>query len=74
MEASLRPDGERPNQQIRIQGDAVLAPDAAYEWTTRIRHKYIDASVAPGAADQVQHRPRTLIRVQPRSFVAVASS
>ena len=40
VEAPHRPDGERPNQQIRIQGDALVAADTGYEWTTRIRRKY----------------------------------
>lgn len=73
VEGALRADGERPNQQIRVQGDAVVAPDVAYEWTSKIRRKYIDATTASGVADQVQRRPRTLVRVEPRSFVAVAS-
>lgn len=66
IEDALRPDGERPNQQIRVIGDATVSVDPDGEWTRRIRRKYIGEPVAP-------ERERALITVVPKVFHAVAS-
>lgn len=68
IEDELRADGERPNRQVRVTGDAVLAPDTDYRWTDRIRAKYLGA-----AGDRPQNRERVLITVRPREIVAIAS-
>ncbi len=40
VEDELRTDGERPNQQVRVTGDATISTDTDDLWTTRIRNKY----------------------------------
>ncbi|MFF0500074.1 pyridoxamine 5'-phosphate oxidase family protein [Nocardia aobensis] len=70
VEAALRPDGERPNKQVRVIGDATVSPDRGGVWTARIRTKYVDAATC--AADNVA-RERALITVVPRTITAVAS-
>jgi hypothetical protein len=73
VEASLRHDGERPNQQVRIVGDATVGVDSAGAWTERIRRKYIDQRTAPDASHAAQGEGRALITVAPTRIVAVAS-
>ncbi|MGX1808503.1 pyridoxamine 5'-phosphate oxidase family protein [Nocardia sp. NPDC055321] len=72
-EGELRSDGQRPNRQIRVTGDAVVSVDQDGLWTSRIRRKYIgppgEALAAPGHPG----RPRVLLAVTPRSVTAVAS-
>jgi len=68
-----RPDGQRPNRQVRAIGDAELFPDRQAEWTTRITEKYVRgaataATVATRAADE-----RVVIRLRPMRLAAVAS-
>ncbi|WP_036503414.1 MULTISPECIES: pyridoxamine 5'-phosphate oxidase family protein [Nocardia] len=71
VEAALRPDGERPNKQVRVIGDATVSPDRGSVWTARIRTKYVDAVTL--AAQHAAHRERALITVVPRTITAVAS-
>lgn len=71
-EAGLRPDGERPNRQIRVIGDARLAEDPNGMWTSRIREKYIDDRIAPGAAQRDLGRARMLITIIPDRLLALA--
>jgi PPOX class probable F420-dependent enzyme len=68
-EAAQRPDGERPNRQVRITGDATVAVDTGGEWTRRIRRKYL------GAADEASRTTgeRAVITLRPKAFRAVAS-
>ncbi|AHH16843.1 putative FMN-binding oxidase [Nocardia nova SH22a] len=73
VESELRHDGERPNRQIRIIGDATLSPDRDRAWTHRIRAKYIGPTIAPNAASRNPIRDRVLITVHPRDITAVAS-
>ncbi|MFJ9369942.1 pyridoxamine 5'-phosphate oxidase family protein [Nocardia sp. NPDC101769] len=73
VEGALRADGERPNKQVRVIGDAKVSDDSNAIWTQRIRAKYIDASIAPGAVGWVPDRERRLITVSPRKITAVAS-
>lgn len=73
IEDELRADGERPNQQIRVTGDATISPDTDDLWTTRIRTKYIDQAIAPGTATRRNGRERAVITVRPRTTTAVAS-
>lgn len=49
-EAGQRPDGQRPNKQVRAVGDAVLTPDTGSAWTSRIWDKYINGPAARQAA------------------------
>lgn len=72
-EDPLRPDGERPNRQLRVVGDATLSPDPDGIWTARVRSRYLDARIAPGAAGRPPPRARTLITVTPRCLRAIAS-
>ncbi|MEV3900879.1 pyridoxamine 5'-phosphate oxidase family protein [Mycobacterium sp. NPDC050551] len=68
-EAAQRSDGERPNRQVRIIGDATVAVDIGGEWTRRIRRKYLgSAAEAPPSTGE-----RAVITLRPRHFHAVAS-
>ncbi|MFG3523997.1 pyridoxamine 5'-phosphate oxidase family protein [Nocardia nova] len=71
-EDELRADGERPNKQIRIIGDAVLSPDSAGVWTSPIRAEYTNPRLAP-AAETGSAGERVLITITPRTVRAVAS-
>ncbi|MFB7719041.1 pyridoxamine 5'-phosphate oxidase family protein [Nocardia sp. NPDC056100] len=73
IEGELRADGERPNRQVRVVGDASVTPDPGGQWTRRIRAKYIDGSIAPGIAERAVHQERSLIGITPREIVGVAS-
>jgi PPOX class probable F420-dependent enzyme len=74
VEAEQRPDGQRPNKQLRATGDATLSPDTEAVWTRRIWAKYITGSAAMRAAEAgLGNRQRVLIRIVPRRIVAVAS-
>ena len=68
-----RSDGERPNRQVRVIGDAVLTPDFDGSWTARIWAKYQRQSEPGGRAQRLLHRQRVHIVVRPRHTVAVAS-
>lgn len=67
-EAGVRADGQRPNRQVRVIGDAELAIDPDGVWTQRIWEKY-GSGVALGAPDSA----RVLITITPDRFVASAS-
>ncbi|MFD6156526.1 pyridoxamine 5'-phosphate oxidase family protein [Nocardia sp. NPDC060256] len=73
VEAALRADGERPNKQVRVIGDATVSLDPDGIWTQRIRAKYIDGSIAPDAVERPPDRERKLITVTPRKITTVAS-
>ncbi|MEU8896937.1 pyridoxamine 5'-phosphate oxidase family protein [Nocardia sp. NPDC048505] len=67
-ELGLRADGQRPNRQLRVIGDAALADDDAGLWTARIHEKYL--------RDRFEHRTRdgrALITITPALTWAVAS-
>jgi hypothetical protein len=66
-------DGERPNQQVRAVGDAVLSTDAGGAWTARIWAKYIHGSAAADPASRLSGRQRVLIRIVPSRITAIAS-
>ncbi|GAB2670260.1 pyridoxamine 5'-phosphate oxidase family protein [Nocardia goodfellowii] len=68
-ELGLRADGQRPNRQIRIIGDAELTDDRQGRWTARIREKYLraDADLIPTDDDRI------LITITPTRTWAVAS-
>lgn len=70
IEAELRGDGQRPNQQIRVVGDATVSADPESEWSQAIRRKYIDARIA---RDRPSGRERAVITLRPKRIVAVAS-
>ncbi|WP_406230978.1 pyridoxamine 5'-phosphate oxidase family protein [Nocardia sp. NBC_01009] len=73
-EAGLRADGQRPNRQVRVLGDAELATDRDGIWTARIREKYLDSASASGMAERDLACDRILITVRPNLFIAVAST
>ncbi|MEV6273819.1 pyridoxamine 5'-phosphate oxidase family protein [Nocardia sp. NPDC051832] len=68
-ELGLRADGQRPNRQLRIIGDAELADDQHGHWTARIREKYLrsSAELIPNDDDRI------LITITPVRTWAVAS-
>ena len=72
-EQEQRADGERPNRQIRVIGDALVSVDSTGDWTRRIRRKYIDGSASPDAVERGLHRGRALITISPIEMRAVAS-
>jgi hypothetical protein len=66
IEAGQRPDGQRPNKQIRAVSDATLTPDTGAAWTRRIWDKYINGPTARNALDErLGDRQRMLIRISP---------
>ena len=73
VEGGERSDGQRPNQQVRIVGDAVLRHDENGAWTRAITLRYL---CGPGAEDQAMARseqPRVVVELRPSTIVAVAS-
>lgn len=73
-ETRQRPDGQRPNGQIRAVGDAVLSLDKGAVWTRRIWDKYIHGPAARQAADNgLGDRRRILIIIDPTTVIAVTS-
>ena len=73
-EAPQRPDGQRPNKQVRAVGNATLTPDTAAIWTRRIWDKYINGTTARQAAEhRLGNRQRVLITITPARIIAVAS-
>jgi hypothetical protein len=74
VEAAQRPDGQRPNSQVRAIGDAMLAPDTGAVWTRRIWNKYVTGSAARSTLDdRLGDRQRVLITITPVLISAVAS-
>jgi hypothetical protein len=74
VEVEERPDGQRPNKQIRAVGDAMLSPGTGAAWTRRIWDKYIDGPAARNAAEtRLGDRQRALIKIAPTRIIAVAS-
>ncbi len=72
-EQPQRPDGERPNQQVRAVGDAELFPDRDHAWTHRIDGRYLRGPAAEQRAAARAADERVLIRLRPVRLVAVAS-
>ena len=73
VEDAERPDGQRPNRQVRALGVAELAPDHDAHWTARITEKYVRG---PSSGELVEARaadPRVVISLRPSKLVAVAS-
>jgi hypothetical protein len=69
-----RADGERPNRQIRIIGNAELHPDVDAAWTKRIWAKYHSGRPDPDAvAQRLDGRDRTHILIKPHRISAFAS-
>lgn len=74
VEAPERPDGERPNRQVRVIGDATVTPDSDGLWTRRIWAKYrSDELDATTIAERLRGRQRVVISLRPHHIVAVAS-
>lgn len=69
-----RQDGERPNRQVRIVGQATLAEDRGGVWTARIWAKYRRRPTDPSEiAQRLRGRRRVLISVPAQDVTAVAS-
>jgi PPOX class probable F420-dependent enzyme len=71
--APERPDGQRPNRQVRAVGRAALFADRDGEWTRRITAKYIRG---PGRDERIRARAadeRVVIRLRPQRLIALAS-
>ncbi|MEV0248409.1 hypothetical protein AB0H76_17560 [Nocardia sp. NPDC050712] len=51
----LRADGERPNKQVRLVGDATVSVDPDEMWTRRIRASRPD--ILAEMASQRTHKP-----------------
>ena len=74
VEAAQRPDGQRPNKQVRAVGNATVTPDTGAAWTRRIWDKYISGPEARRALDdRLGDRQRVLITIAPIHITAVAS-
>lgn len=73
VEAELQADGERPNKQVRLVGDATVSIDRDETWTRRIRAKYIDSTIAPDAVERAAARERAVVTITPHKITAVAS-
>lgn len=68
-------DGERPNRQLRVVGNAELHHDADCEWTRRIWAKYRSGLPGRDALTRRLHgRDRTDILIRPHRIIAVAST
>lgn len=72
-EAGERADGQRPNQQVRVTGDASLSPDPDGQWTKRIWSKYLPGRTACESDAHLRNRHRVLITVTPRQIITLAS-
>ena len=73
-EAAQRPDGQRPNKQVRAVGDATLTPDTGTAWTSRIWDKYVNGPAARNALNErLSGRQRVLITITPVRLTAIAS-
>lgn len=74
VEAAQRPDGQRPNKQVRAVGNATLTPDTGAAWTRRIWDKYINGPAARNALNEhLGDRQRVLITITPVRMTAIAS-
>lgn len=72
-EQAERDNGERPNQQVRMVGNARLSIDTAGDWTRRITHRYLRGPSADRMATRRADQERFVIELRPHSIVAVAS-
>lgn len=73
-EGAERPDGERPNRQVRVVGTAAVEPDPGGAVARLVAERYV---VGPGAAALHARRARqdrVAIRITPTGWVQVASS
>ncbi|MFE6857163.1 pyridoxamine 5'-phosphate oxidase family protein [Nocardia sp. NPDC057668] len=73
VEGELRADGQRPNKQVRVTGEAVVSVDSNGLWTRRIRDKYIGAGWETRMAGSDSRSERVMVAITPRRINAVAS-
>ena len=73
VEGDERADGERPNRQVRLVGDAELSDDLDGWWTRCITERYLRGPSAERVTDRRAADRRMVIALRPRSVVAVAS-
>lgn len=73
IEGEERGDGQRPNRQVRITGDAVLVSDEGGDWTRLITLKYLVGLSAEARAEARAAQSRVVIELRPATIVGVAS-
>jgi Pyridoxamine 5'-phosphate oxidase len=73
IEDAERDDGERPNAQLRVVGDAEVSDDVGGAWTHTITLRYLRGPGAARAAQRRASQPRVVITLRPQRQVAVAS-
>lgn len=73
IEEPERPDGERPNRQVRAVGEADLISDPDGYRTRRITEKYLSGPGREGMIERRTAAPRIAIRLVPGELLAVAS-
>jgi hypothetical protein len=73
IEAPERPDGQRPNRQIRAVGMAELFPETDGVWTRAITAKYVRGPAAEAQRELRAADRRFVIRLKPARVIGVAS-
>ncbi|HEV8295990.1 MAG TPA: pyridoxamine 5'-phosphate oxidase family protein [Acidimicrobiales bacterium] len=73
VEAEERPDGQRPNRQVRVIGNAHLEPELDGHWTRLITHRYVRGPAADAHAEARAAQARVVISLRPTQWVTVAS-
>jgi nitroimidazol reductase NimA-like FMN-containing flavoprotein (pyridoxamine 5'-phosphate oxidase superfamily) len=73
VEGAERPDGQRPNRQVRSLGRAELSIDLDGARTRRITTKYVTGPASSQTADARAAVSRVMIRLEPLEIVAIAS-
>ena len=72
-EAPERPDGERPNRQVRASGAVEIFDDVDGAVARSITAKYLHGPAAAAQADRRAAEARVVLRLVPDELVAVAS-
>ena len=73
IESPQRPDGQRPNRQVRALGHAELFSDEGGAWTRAITLKYVKGPAAREHGERRAEQPRVAIRLKPITLLALAS-
>jgi nitroimidazol reductase NimA-like FMN-containing flavoprotein (pyridoxamine 5'-phosphate oxidase superfamily) len=69
-----RGDGERPNRQVRVVGNAELHHDTDGAWSRRSWAKYMSGQPDPATLSRrLEGRDRTLILIRPNRLIGAAS-
>ncbi len=73
IEFCERPDGERPNKQVRGIGRAELREDVGGRRTRSITYRDLAGEARDAMAEMRASMPRIVIRLEPARWVAIAS-